>query len=1033
MAGIRGDFGGNVDFAYGQRQMIGRQADMAGGIERGLAGIGKFTGDAAKLRSGIRDLKNELKELDNQHTSAIFAGNVKEVARLEKEMKKASKSAGELKNQLSGMPLAAMEKGLDSLTKGVLKFNTSLLGMGLDFVIDSIKRVYELQERWTKAIGGFNMSMGGMTKGLAGATKAAVGFSSTLRGLTGGDIDLQFFADLTMAMGSTVQNAEKFGKAGLVMSRGFNLGAQGAGQLLKVLNNIGDTTGDVDKFMGADLVKSANEAGVPVNMLAKDIQESSTYMARFGKESQKSFVQGAAWARKFSISMKDVQNSVQGLDMFDEAAKTASRLNTVFGTMLNSMDLMMEDDPAKRIEMLRQSFLQLGKTSETMSAKEIRLASETMHLTEDQTRSLLSRKNAGESYADFQKKATATEKEEADGKRNMEKQLRATAQTMYNFGVAFDKVTMAIAKAIKPLLVVLGLAKEGDKQFTGFGSVMEGITKTVVEFFEQLAGNDKWKSFMKELANDMLRAGHALKEFIMSGRAADMVGELAEAMKKFYTWVRDLGISAVKYLTPLAEIFLKVAKNVDKLVYAWVAFKGVGAAGKLIGNLAQSQGGGIGSFFGKGGGGSRAIGGMQAGLASGAILGGTGAMAGGALGGLIGPLGGIIGSIVGKSIEKLWTRYDDRTHNEQRDRDLGAIGQNSSRQVRAAADMDLLSIKGKQVAERRQKADELIADLQKNRHPLEAAEVDMLRERMKELQGFGKHTALAAQALQDLKPGADLSAKELMALQEASDSLAKKTADLQGEEDKLLQIDLKKSGLASDKLQLDAAQAQGKSLESQLSSSQQSGDALHKMQNDLGELPWSTKHTAKWQELQTKILQERANQEKISDNIQKLQLTASNKQRDIAEKQLMLAQKDAVRQELIATGVIGKDEKDISGFMNRWAGTHENDIRRITGIEAGEEGNRQYSNLVKGFASGGIVRSPTRAIIGESGPEAVIPLQALARGRMRQPGAMSDGARNIIGSGGSGGGQVITVATDVIMDSQKVGRALVTAHVTGRN
>ena len=51
--------------------------------------------------------------------------------------------------------------------------------------IDSIKRVYELQERWTQAIGGFNMKIGGMTSGLRGAQKAATAWSSTINSLRG--------------------------------------------------------------------------------------------------------------------------------------------------------------------------------------------------------------------------------------------------------------------------------------------------------------------------------------------------------------------------------------------------------------------------------------------------------------------------------------------------------------------------------------------------------------------------------------------------------------------------------------------------------------------------------------------------------------------------------------------------------------------------------------------------------------------------------------------------------------------------------
>src|SRR5690606_3486698 len=100
-------------------------------------------------------------------------------------------------------------------------------------------------------------------------------------------------------------------------------------------------------------------------------------------------IQGAAFARKFTISMNQVKSSVEGFDMFDNAAKTASKLNTAFGTMINSMDLMMEDEPIKRLEMIRQQFLAQGKTFDTLRPKQVRYLSETLKLSEDQVAALL--------------------------------------------------------------------------------------------------------------------------------------------------------------------------------------------------------------------------------------------------------------------------------------------------------------------------------------------------------------------------------------------------------------------------------------------------------------------------------------------------------------------------------------------------------------------------------------------------------------------------------------------------------------------
>ena len=534
MAGYKENFAGNVDYAYARGVR-----DITRSIENGMNRIsankgifGQYREETRRVRGSIQELNKEMSFLKDEIEKTT---DPKEISRLTREFDRAKRAASEYGKQLKQIPFDAMEKGLKKVLEGMLSLNTSILTFAFDFLIDSIKRVYELQERWTKAIGGFNLKLGGMTAGLKQVTKAAISWSSTMRGLTNGDIEegIQMFGDFTMAIGQ-VKTALNFQKWGIEVARGFNLGGESAGKLALVMKNLGNSAEEATEFIGKDLVSSARAADVPINLLAKDIAESTTYMARFGKEGQKTFVGAAAYARKFGMSIKDLQKSVEGFDMFDDAAKGASKLNVAFGTVINSMDLMMEDDPAKRLEMIRQQFLAQGMTFDKLSPKQRRYFAETMKLSEDEAAAVLSR---GEDYETFLKKREKAEKEDISAKKTMEMQLRKTAQTMYAFGMAFDRVTVAIANAIKPLLKVLGLAGKGDKDFTSFGQVMESVTTTVEEFFNSLAKNEKWNLFMRELAHDLVRAGKALKDFVVSGGAADLVGDIAEGMKSFYTLV----------------------------------------------------------------------------------------------------------------------------------------------------------------------------------------------------------------------------------------------------------------------------------------------------------------------------------------------------------------------------------------------------------------------------------------------------------------------------------------------------------------
>lgn len=1036
MAGYRESFSANVDYAAGRG---GR--DIAGSLQRGMSSLtggggalGTFLKQAQASRRGIQDLNNEVKRLDAEFA---FANSVAQFRSLNKQISAAEENLKRMKKAQKQLALDGLVRVADKATKSLISMNASILGMGFNFLISSIKRVYELQERWTKAIGGFNLRLGGMTAGLKGAQKAATAWSSTIRGLTDGDINegIQMFADFTDAIGRVVEKGDDFQRFGLLLARGFNLGGQGAGQLTKVFENIGNNGASAAETM-KDMAKSANAAHVPVNLLAKDMVDSSVYMARFGKEGQKTFVQGAAWARKFTISMEQLRNSVEGLDMFDEAAKTASKLNATFGTMINSMDLMMEDDPAKRLEMIRQQFLAQGTTFEKMTVKQRRYLSETLKLTEDQVGALLKAENAGQSYADFQEKAAKKEKNELSAKQMMEKQLRATAQTMYAFGAAFDRITVAIANAIKPLLVVLGLASDGDKKFGSFGQVMESITVTVEEFFNSLARNEKWNVFMVELAGDMRKAGAALRDFVMDGRAADLIGDIAGGMKTFYVFVRDLAIKVAPALRPLLNIFLTLSQHLDKIAIAWGALKGIGMVGSLVnGPGGGGSGGGIagmlggrgvltkGSIGGKIGG---AASGMVAGGAAGAMMGGVGAGVGGLVGGLLGPIGGIIGAAAGKLIEMGIDVFFPKKKSEIEI----AREQLVSEQERLAAstkkleERQKLLLTSQVVADVRRKAAD--ADLQRLRSKkvgLEQVDLGLLRERASQLVTFRSKNKDVVAGMESLKNGLKPTNAQINALVLASQQYntrlselrvtAQQLADIQRSdvEFRRLEIDVQKTELEMKRAALDAT-ARKEVLDKADKTTEEFGGGKAIM---IFENVWDPV-AKKWQKESISRLD-------LEKQITNAELKKINLEKKLEQDKFSLAEKQfyvfARMQMLQGDEFLQFMEAEKSSGKSR--GVLEQDFlrKKFMGDGTFDEATRSGILGLSKFAKGGVVTRPTIGLVGEAGPEMILPLNRTNYAQQ---------AGNIMG-----GTNVVTQIADVHLDGQKVGRAIVRTAITGRN
>lgn len=841
MAGYRNSFEGNLDYAYTRGV-----TDMTSSIQRNVSQMYNLVNATSRARKQFRQTKNEAANLSTEirHVSQAlaFATNPNQITQLTLKLNRLNNQFKKAREILRKMPFEMLQNGIGRVVGGLGAMNMAILGLNFRFLTDSIKRVYELQERWTRAIGGFNMQLGGMTSGLRGAQRAATAWSSTIRGLTNGDINegIQMFTEFTTAIGRVVERGDQFQKFGLQLARGFNLGGSAAGQLTKVFQNIGDNGADATRVMGA-LVKGANLARIPTNLLAKDIADSSVYMARFGKEGQRTFVTGAAYVRKYTISIEQLKSSVEGLDMFDEAARTASKLNVAFGTMINSMDLMLEDDPAARLEMIRQQFLAQGTTFDRLTPKQRRYLSESLKLTEDQVAALLDASRAGESYADFQQRAARREKGELDAKRMMEKQLRATAQTMYAFGVAFDRITIAIGNAIRPLLQVFGLARDGDKQFTSFGQVMESITRTVEEFFNSLAKNERWNSFMRTLAHDITRVGRSLREFVFSGGAADLIGDIAKTMKSFYMTIRDLGQRAAPAMRPLLDVFLLLSQHIKELAVAWAGLKifnsfgGPDAFWKAFGGMSpmstlKNAGQAVGKGAGKIGnalGGVAGIGSAASSFVLGQQLGGTGTGVGAGIGSLIGStalapflgpaLGPIVGSFVGGLLGNIATKIFSGGQNDKLSSAKRELEKQTSRERDNVLSLNAqleLSRRLNDAEDRSRRAKNVILEnlekqaisAKEKSVTLSAYEAEVLRSRSAELSQFSKRGNETEMMLRSLGEGSKLTKNQLKDLMHAGQLYEKTLSDLRSTSEQVLKQELAKlesSRLGSEKAGLE--------------------------------------------------------------------------------------------------------------------------------------------------------------------------------------------------------------------------------------
>lgn len=1073
------------------------------GTDRVLTSIGN------KLESIASSTSRWAKEMVAAGDEAgDLANKLDKQIKLDFETKEGKAKIQDLSNQLDALAKKSktvgqafkekLGEGIDYAAKKLAKLQVSIAGLAIDGLISGIQRVYDLQERWTELTGKLNMQMGKLSPSMSKFTRDAGKADVAVRALGGSMGEgSRMFGEFATSYGK--METGKGTKFVLGLARGFDLGGESAGKLSRILDNVGEHVGAAAQHDQAEYFKTitlqADKAGIPLNAFAKDIAENSKLMAQFGKIGAKTFVQSAAYLKKFNIGLKEMDQFMSKFDTFDDAASSIAKLNTAFGTSINSLNMMMEQNPAKRFETIRSALLAQGKTFNTLSRNEIQLLKQQTGLDEDALSAMLDKKNAGTSYEKFLSEKDRKEKARLSAEKLMQKQLQATATTMFNFGLAADKITTAIANAIKPFLKLLGLAGQGDKDFKSFGQVMQGITDKVADFFNKLAKNKDWIAFMQKAADIVKKVASGIGDFF--GKDLDKnIETIIKWFKRFEyasaallaLWGGAKILKAVGMVKDLFGAFGKL-KSVPGLLdkagsflngsggtamagpggidvpgpkssfYEGAPGAKAGMGSKVMGGVGKAVvGAGIGYGVGKGTSmGVEALGGAKestAGNVGAAALGGIGML-------IAGPLGAALGGVIGQTFGDLGSfLYDEFKTVSVSERELTsataaleAAQKKSAAAAQKVADIDDLTHANQEVALSKWKRDNrVMSELDKRAqekdkkglklgvdlNDMSADEKGAVNDRLKQLNEMGLATDQTTGAFLTMQLGGKLTAKELDSiarqseiLQDVMKRLAQETENeikakqafeaANNDFEKMRQkrlITTDEQDIAKKKAAMDRAEKSTIMVdESDLKSANQKEQEEYKVYKEAfgkeAALQNLGAKRTKEMQAQAKADYEMAQAKKMKDMTKAEDLETAhqdNLYKIALQNQIM--QGDEYKQFRAGAGKSLDPSKAFEGFLGS---------KKLTGASADLE---KILPGVPKFAEGGIVRKKQLAIVGESGPEMIVPM---SRG-MDLGGGASGGPVNYAGArgkAGSGGSETKIVAGDVYLDSKLVGRHLV--------
>ncbi len=428
----------------------------------------------------------------------------------------------------------ASQISLASLAAGALQMAISL---GMKIFTNWIA----LQEKWAAAMGQVAMRTGATASQFAGLRAEAERTRGTFGRLTG-DVDgiagsLQFAGELSVAMRTDVMQLGSDTKDAMFrVARGFNLGAEGATNLFRLLNTgVAGAQMSITDF-GADLLRFADNIHAPAGVIAQDFMEAQDSIAHFGREGVNTFKRAALMANEFGFETKKIFDMMKGFETFQSASENVNQLNAMFGTALSSFDLMMEADPSRKLEMIRTALRDVGSDWNSMDRFQRASLSQVTGESEANLARIFGEGRTLQQLEDEQaeaarRRATA-ETNQQNNAEMMNDLLARTTEIFDSWGRVLQEVLNTLSEALGPI-------------FGDLHTDAVGLLHTFSDWIKQLVKTKEFKKFVRD-ARDFIRdIGRQLKEVKWEDikhffrEVATKAGEIWRAIKPFAEFLID--------------------------------------------------------------------------------------------------------------------------------------------------------------------------------------------------------------------------------------------------------------------------------------------------------------------------------------------------------------------------------------------------------------------------------------------------------------------------------------------------------------
>ena len=346
----------------------------------------------------------------------------------------------------------------------------------------------------------------------------------------------------------------------LLMRKGMNISADAFKNIASTAKAAGGTMQDA---LTETMVASSHLSktfGVDVKIIGKNINEMAKDMASFGHLGPKALAATATYATKLGVSIGALKGTMDAFDTFESAAANAGKLAEAFGMNVDVMGMMNAENPAERMDMLRKSFEETGKSVSDLSRHELKMLSDSMGgMPIDEMKNALSMSTDEMGFGDFEDAA-----EEAAAKITPEQAMADVAASMDRL---VQKVDELMGGPFSNFIKGFTLAIERSAEFR---AIMGEVSAFLEEFFK--LGKQVGVMFV----DTFLKEGGAVRDMVRSIFGIEKIQAFTATVKLAFT----------EFFSLIKTDPKKAVENLfDKVFGAFKTWFGSGEQSKKLGMM----------------------------------------------------------------------------------------------------------------------------------------------------------------------------------------------------------------------------------------------------------------------------------------------------------------------------------------------------------------------------------------------------------------------------------------------------------------